>query len=82
MHGWRQGLALLVVVAAVTAFAESGFHATSLRGIADAVAIITPTLLHHFGSKEALYSVVLERIRDSLERSPMHAAICKRTAPS
>ena len=60
-----------IVSAAVTAFAEAGFHGASLRNVAESVAISSPTLLHHVGSKEALYSEVLERIRESLEHSSM-----------
>jgi AcrR family transcriptional regulator len=42
-------------------FAERGYTATSLRDIAEAADISKAGLLHHFGSKEALYSAVLER---------------------
>lgn len=42
-------------------FAERGYTATSLREIAEAADISKAGVLHHFGSKEALYSAVLER---------------------
>ncbi|MEM9622550.1 MAG: TetR/AcrR family transcriptional regulator [Pseudomonadota bacterium] len=41
-------------------FAARGFHATSIGNIAAAVGLTKQSLLHHFGSKENLFSEVLE----------------------
>lgn len=51
---------------ALTMFAESGYHAVSLRDIASAAEISHVGLLHHFANKEDLLFQVLAR-RDSLQ---------------
>lgn len=56
-----------VLDAAVQAFSESGFHGVSLRDLARTIGVSAPALLHHFASKEKLYSAVLDRIRVSVE---------------
>ncbi|SFR67762.1 transcriptional regulator, TetR family [Agromyces sp. CF514] len=61
--GYAPGRArrLQIVADASTLFANRGFHATSLREIAEQVGIGKSTLLHHFSSKEELLGAVIAR---------------------
>jgi TetR/AcrR family transcriptional regulator, cholesterol catabolism regulator len=52
-----------IVAAAAKVFRTKGYHAATVRDIADAVGILKGSLYHHFESKEALlYLVVKEPI--------------------
>lgn len=51
-----------IAEAALAVFAEHGFHGARTRQIAQEAHISQPLLNHHFGSKEALWRVVGERI--------------------
>lgn len=41
-------------------FAEQGFARTSIREIAEAVGVTKPALYYHFGSKEGLFTALIE----------------------
>ncbi|MBI2889202.1 MAG: TetR/AcrR family transcriptional regulator [Nitrospirae bacterium] len=60
-----------ILKAAEGLFARKGFAGTSLREVAQAVGIATPSLLYYFRSKEALYEALLERGAKDLERAFM-----------
>ena len=58
-----------VLIVAQSLFAEHGYRGTSLRDIARRIGIKAPSLLHHFPSKEQLYTAVLDRIYEGMEES-------------
>src|SRR5260370_22785594 len=54
--------ASLLLKAGQSAFARHGFEGASLRGIAAAAGVDPALAAHHFGSKEALWDAVIERL--------------------
>ncbi|WP_026869234.1 TetR/AcrR family transcriptional regulator [Inquilinus limosus] len=52
----------LILEAALAAFAERGFHGAGMRDIAARAGVSQSLLHHHFGTKEALWNLVGERI--------------------
>jgi TetR/AcrR family transcriptional regulator len=58
---------LRCLAAAETLFADRGFKGTSLRDVSSAVGITSAAVIHHFGNKERLYGLVLERLVKSLD---------------
>jgi AcrR family transcriptional regulator len=53
--------------AALDAFADRGFHATSMNDVAEAAGVTKPVLYQHFGSKRALYQELLDDVAATLE---------------
>jgi len=43
-------------------FAKRGFHATSMRDIARAADVDAALIVHHFGSKDAIWTAVLDQV--------------------
>ncbi len=56
--------------AARTLFARSGYHATSIRAIADAAGLSVPGLYHHHKSKQAILGALVDR---TMERMLAHS---------
>ncbi|MDE4134544.1 helix-turn-helix domain containing protein [Phaeobacter sp. QD34_3] len=54
------------VAAATQLFARRGYHGASIANIADELGLTKQTLLHHFGSKDALYERVLAGVADRM----------------
>ena len=51
-----------LIAVATRLFAARGFYGVSIAAVADELGMTKQALLHHFGTKEKLYSAVLERI--------------------
>ncbi len=63
------------LAAALAAFAEHGYHGTSVREIAARANLSVPGLYHHYPSKQSLLQGLLERtMTDLLRRSEMAVA--------
>lgn len=69
-----------ILDAAILAFGQSGFHTATLADIARACGISRPGLLHHFDSKEALLTAVLER-RDRIDSDTFMTATARSITP-
>jgi len=55
-----------ILAAAADAFAAHGYHAASIREIAQMAGVTKPVLYDHFASKEHLYVALIEGVRDAL----------------
>ncbi|MCI2425545.1 TetR/AcrR family transcriptional regulator [Candidatus Acetothermia bacterium] len=58
-----------IIEAAVAAFAQKGFHLTSMREIAKSAAVAIGTLYHYFDSKEEMLNDILRAEIDVLQRA-------------
>lgn len=64
-----------ILVHAMEAFNEQGYHGTSVRHIAGRVGVTVPALYYHYENKQALLATLLETsIRDVLDRCRAAAA--------
>lgn len=66
----------LILGAAVRLFAERGYHAASMDGIAASAGISKAVVYDHFASKRELYTVLLDAIRADID-----AVIAEAIAP-
>ncbi len=58
---------------ALHAFAEDGFHGTSMNDVAEAAGVTKPVLYQHFTSKKALYRELVDDLGTRLEVAIMAA---------
>ena len=58
-----------ILAAAVDAFSENGYAATSMDRIAVAAGVSKQTVYHHFSNKNALFEAVVGRISEVINRS-------------
>ncbi|MDG9722627.1 MULTISPECIES: TetR/AcrR family transcriptional regulator [unclassified Streptomyces] len=64
-----------ILVHAMEAFNEQGYHGTSVRNIAGRVGVTVPALYYHYENKQALLATLLETsIKDVLDRCRAAAA--------
>jgi TetR/AcrR family transcriptional regulator, cholesterol catabolism regulator len=56
----------LILSTAAEMFARKGLRATTVRGIADSVGVLSGSLYHHFPSKDAIVHEVLTRYLDAI----------------
>ena len=55
------------------AFADRGYHGTSMNDVAEAAGVTKPVLYQHFTSKQALYRELIDHLGSDLERAIMAA---------
>ncbi len=65
---------------ALVAFAEHGFHDTSMNDVAEAAGVTKPVLYQHFTSKRALYGELVEELGNDLAEAIV-AAVAEVESP-
>jgi AcrR family transcriptional regulator len=86
MHGVRQEerreITIATILGAARAlFGRQGFAATTIDDIAADSALAKGAVYHHFASKEALFTAVMEAVQVELATAPVPAADAKLTDP-
>lgn len=54
-----------ILDAATTVFAQHGYHAVTMKDVASAAGYTAPSLYNYFGSKEAIFAALLERVHQA-----------------
>src|SRR3954469_9253472 len=62
-----------ILLPAEDAFARHGFAETRLEDVAAAAGVRRPSLLYHFGTKDALYEATVRRVFDGLRTALVKA---------
>lgn len=65
---------------ALHAFADHGFHGTSMNDVAEAAGVTKPVLYQHFASKKALYGELVDDLGTALEGAIV-AAVAEADGP-
>ncbi|HEX2578285.1 MAG TPA: TetR/AcrR family transcriptional regulator [Aquihabitans sp.] len=65
---------------ALEAFADQGFHGTSMNDVAEAAGVTKPVLYQHFASKKALYGELVDDLGRHLEEAIV-AAVAEADGP-
>jgi AcrR family transcriptional regulator len=63
-----------ILAEATRLFAERGYEGASMGDLAELVGLRKASLFHHFPSKDALYSAVLEQLMDAVKGAILAAA--------
>ncbi len=69
-----------LLAVALEAFAERGFHGTSMHEVAEAAGVTKPVLYQHFASKRALYRELVDDLGGALEQAIV-AAVAEADGP-
>lgn len=77
----REATLASIISAARSAFGARGFAATTIDSIAEDCGIAKGAVYHHFASKEALFTAVMEAVQVELARAPTPANDARLTDP-
>ena len=69
-----------LLAVALDAFAERGYHGTSMHEVAKAAGVTKPVLYQHFTSKRALYAQLVDDLGETLEQEIV-AAVSQAEGP-
>ena len=70
----RASTVAAILASARNLFRTRGFDATSIDDIAEGAAVAKGAVYHHFESKEAIFTHVLEAVQAEIQQTPLPAA--------
>lgn len=71
-----------ILLAAERLFAERGYHAVSIREIADAAGVPSALVGYYFGPKDALFHAIFEHWNGTIERRLQALQLAKQAPPA